>query len=637
MAVYAQPKARVLTGSQVAAVAAAAGFKGEALVIAVAVAKAESGWDAHAVGDIDRGAGGRTVAGAQSTGLWQVHFEPGRDDANSARQPRSNFDPAFNARSAYAISGGGTNFGPWSTFDASAKHPKNNGAYKAHLSAARAAVAAMDGAPISSTTSASGVGAVVVPGRLPDAATMSYDIASLIVGGSVELSTSGASELTLEFLDPEFQLLSGGFFALGHAFNYERIAWTVTVLGCAPSTSADPKLIVRASPSGVVQMRTDVPQGAQGITATDYVRGLATRAGLGFVGQDTGAPGAFAPQMVDDTSPDAVKGAQRSETSWDVTRRLAEDLAQNMPWVAFESGGTFFFGMPQYLANYTRQVELSVGGATRGDKSKLSVDVWDLPTCEATRIQAIGRSQIPRGVRVRAPVRPEQGKVLRPGYRASLAGVPVFTGDYMITSVRWDVTDGDTRPVLVEATDFPSIPGVGPISTIIPAPPDPPVVDPPPAGSQTQQARISNAERIRIFGQPGDTGRYRTYTTPWGIKVRVHDLILPQFKAACEAAHAASRWRPQIIGSYVNRNIAGTNTKSLHSWALAWDFYSTPRYQSDIKGPTFGPDAAFREAFKGMGFYLGAEFRNNADYPHIEWASARPVRRHSDGTPIGGL
>lgn len=94
-----------MTLAQLQLLALAVGFADPAL--AAAVAMAESGGNPDALGD-----------GGASVGLWQIDtaYHP-ELDAERLR------DPAFNARAAYAISTGGRDFSPWSTF--------TSGAYRA--------------------------------------------------------------------------------------------------------------------------------------------------------------------------------------------------------------------------------------------------------------------------------------------------------------------------------------------------------------------------------------------------------------------------------------------------------------------------------------------------------------------------
>lgn len=107
----------------IAKVANAAGFSGEALLTAVAVALAESGGNERKR---------NPVAPDDSYGLWQINMRGAKGPARRAQFNLKNdaelFDPATNARAAFAISNGGANWNPWTTY--------TSGAYKKHLGAA---------------------------------------------------------------------------------------------------------------------------------------------------------------------------------------------------------------------------------------------------------------------------------------------------------------------------------------------------------------------------------------------------------------------------------------------------------------------------------------------------------------------
>lgn len=112
----------------VAGFAHQAGFTGPALVTAVAIAHAESGFRPDAVGDRDL-----TEKGEVSIGLWQINYRPSRDKLGGLRDPDLNLEPAHNAIAAFAISGQGARFTPWSTY--------TSGAYRSFLDGAALAVA----------------------------------------------------------------------------------------------------------------------------------------------------------------------------------------------------------------------------------------------------------------------------------------------------------------------------------------------------------------------------------------------------------------------------------------------------------------------------------------------------------------
>lgn len=96
-----------LTPSQVAQIAYNAGFRGEALVYAVAVSLAEDGSGNPNANYTS------SATGEDSRGLWQINVQPG---AHPEYASSDLYDPATNAAAAYAISQGGTNWSPWSTW-----------------------------------------------------------------------------------------------------------------------------------------------------------------------------------------------------------------------------------------------------------------------------------------------------------------------------------------------------------------------------------------------------------------------------------------------------------------------------------------------------------------------------------------
>lgn len=101
-----------MNAQDIASVAAAAGFSGEALRIAIAVALAESGGNPQAH---------NSRPPDDSYGLWQINMlgalGPQRRAAFGLSANSDLFDPMTNARAAFAVSGGGSNWNPWSTFN----------------------------------------------------------------------------------------------------------------------------------------------------------------------------------------------------------------------------------------------------------------------------------------------------------------------------------------------------------------------------------------------------------------------------------------------------------------------------------------------------------------------------------------
>lgn len=103
----------------IAGVASTAGFTGGDLVIAVAVAYAESSGNPNSVGD-----------NGDSIGLWQINL-PNHPEYQGVNLT----DPQTNANAAFAIySAAGNSFSPWTTF--------RNGAYQQNIDQANSDVSA---------------------------------------------------------------------------------------------------------------------------------------------------------------------------------------------------------------------------------------------------------------------------------------------------------------------------------------------------------------------------------------------------------------------------------------------------------------------------------------------------------------
>jgi uncharacterized protein (DUF2345 family) len=92
-----------------------AGFRGQSLITAVAIAGAESTWNPNATGDQSL----TTAKWGPSLGFWQVRtlVDPNAFSyPDTLRIDPALYDPQANANAAYVFSKQGQNFGPWSTY-----------------------------------------------------------------------------------------------------------------------------------------------------------------------------------------------------------------------------------------------------------------------------------------------------------------------------------------------------------------------------------------------------------------------------------------------------------------------------------------------------------------------------------------
>lgn len=152
-----------------------AGFSAEGAVTMTAIAGAESGYDTGVLGDtklVD-------ATWGPSVGLFQIRTLKGKTGSGDVRDISALAgDELAQAKAAYAISKGGTDFTPWSVF--------NSGAYRKFLDAVRGAV-----------------------GKLGDAAT---GAASKLTGGLVDQAAGAVRNLAVSglFLLGGAALIIGG-------------------------------------------------------------------------------------------------------------------------------------------------------------------------------------------------------------------------------------------------------------------------------------------------------------------------------------------------------------------------------------------------------------------------------------------
>lgn len=689
-----------LSIDEVADLAYAAHYRGEALAIAIAVTKPESGrnppppltdtggWAcATAIGDLAL----MTAVWGPSVGCWQIRTlvaETGKGTVRDKLALLSSY--AQQARGAYSISGGNTTtgsaspnsgWGHWSAW--------KQGLHLPWLAEARKAAERRMAIGGTGSVTGGGSGDVnAIGGQLsPDVTTpppafpvaytpprtvgnivlthqdsrrreFSRALAELIIEGSVELTLREASQLSLLLTDPGMGILGSAYSVKVPGELRNEIAW---LGGAAPTTGEtggpslaftiaaieqlpgpgpdDPRARLTARDFGVEALKlTNVGAGGQvmgdkptgfdvsgkTISPTEYAAMQARYCGLRFVGQGTPRRTDIAPTKRDDGI---------YESPWEVLNRLADEVG----FLVFCTDRTLYFGRPSWLAS--RAMRFKVGW--HGSWGDLAVDTVNLPERRESIDTFTGATitfDLPRW----------RGEQVRPGMVADVKLTPTSeVTSWLVESVFWPVDrgQGDVTINGVEPVDPPTkaVQGAGDASNN--------------AGTTSNNAgqaytsedgnadpnhdgktnRIETPERVRLFGQPGDRARWKTWVTPWGLTVTVHELVLARFKLACARADEWSAWVPKRIDSAVVRNIAGSSSMSLHSFAVAWDFFSVtaaavnagqvPRWS--VKGAEYAPDADFRNAFASAGFYLGAVFSTSKDYPHIEWADVPP----SSATP----
>jgi cell wall-associated NlpC family hydrolase len=458
-----------LTAEQVAQFAYQAGFRGNALITAVAISHAETDptpFDPASRGDV----GLEDNTWGASIGLWQIRSLRADMNTGRTRDEAANLDPATNARHAYTISGGGTNWTPWSTY--------NNGAYKQYLAegqtaSANAASGITPGSPAPTPDNGQpilGISGQPVGPDLPltiGGRPATGELGEAIIGGTVDFSINAISEVTVLLNDPDYSL--SGRFRLQpdgtlHLFDlpYRIVEYRVSQGVGAPN------ITLVAQPEGVVRMKEISPASRADVSPTDYMQQITAAAGLNFVGESSAVVASIGPAQVPDTRsggliPGAVvESAMRPETAWEVGLRLGNTLG----FYVYEAAGTFFFASAQYLQGRGQNVQISTDDMGFGPQAGPTFTGLGIPTVTITKRDLddstkkaasslggwLATDLSYMNVTIQGTVAREDGINLRPGMRARWTGVgPIMTGiSELVTRVTWNLADL-TSPVNVEA------------------------------------------------------------------------------------------------------------------------------------------------------------------------------------------
>lgn len=153
-----------------------AGFRGNALKMAYAIAMAESSGNANAHNP-------NAGTGDNSYGLFQINMlgamGPERRRMYGLSSNEDLFDPLTNARIAFKMSKGGKNWGPWSTY--------GSGAYKQYYGGSMGAqVGSSSGGYYTGTGSTAGVGAVT-PKLDKNALMEEYGLTAAMINSNKEI------------------------------------------------------------------------------------------------------------------------------------------------------------------------------------------------------------------------------------------------------------------------------------------------------------------------------------------------------------------------------------------------------------------------------------------------------------------
>lgn len=174
-----------------------AGFTGNGLKMAYAIAMAESGGSAKAYN-------GNANTGDKSYGLFQINMlgamGPERLRQYGLASNNSLFDPLTNAKVAYKMSHGGTSWGPWSTYGSGAYKQYYGGTFNPDTGGAAGGVAGSSG-----SSSSGGSSAPAKVAMSPGETAESYGFVATLLNSNKELKNLFAKAVAGGWTAAKFQ------------------------------------------------------------------------------------------------------------------------------------------------------------------------------------------------------------------------------------------------------------------------------------------------------------------------------------------------------------------------------------------------------------------------------------------------
>lgn len=270
------------------------------------------------------------------------------------------------------------------------------------------------------------LGKLVVLGR-----TYTRDLERATLSGSVSLSRTEISQLDLIVADPTDRYLRSRLFELGGQIDYDDLLLAVAALETATQDGVNVLKVTGRSWRAQRMRKRTGKLVERNTSPTSYMHRRARDAGYKFLGEPSAKRNTVARATGD-----------QPENDWQTGQRLANELG----YVAFESGNTYMFGRPTWIMQRAPRVAVD---------AKTTAGVLGRPVCRRTT------DDPRRFATATLEVTTELAARVLPGMRLDLTGVPTFDGAYLIDSVTIPLSDTGVASITASTPTNPEPQGEG--------------------------------------------------------------------------------------------------------------------------------------------------------------------------------
>lgn len=256
----------------------------------------------------------------------------------------------------------------------------------------------------------------VIDGTDPTSVTKA--VSSLAVSWTLD----GVSEVSATIVDPGMKMFKANYFQVRREATYAGSTFEVASVEVKQGEGAAAEITLECRRRAIQRMKRDKsPNSIAGATATDYARNVASKFGLGFVGERTSVKQTIA----------KVTAGSAEESTWDVLARAAGEAQ----FVVFESDGTLYFASQEWLVGKWGNLTF-----TYPSPESDGFQLLELPNCRQS-------DDDPNVADFKVLLQRENATQIRPGMTVTLSGMGQFDLRYLVTEVAY--TEGYGDPVAV--------------------------------------------------------------------------------------------------------------------------------------------------------------------------------------------
>ncbi len=309
----------------------------------------------------------------------------------------------------------------------------------------------------------------------------SETLARRLLSLNVSYSSNASTEVSLQYIDTDYQILENRYFDIRRDVLYRGRAYEVGEITTAPGTGGSPVVNIRCWPKNVQLMKRDKkPELIAGTNGFEYAQSVARRYSMPFVGQKTGKQQAL------------FKARTSSGADSSVWTVLTEAAGQNQ-YQLFEVDGQLIYGSMQWMLwRFGLSSKQSIKGVTQkyidlvydpsktnngavdtevetsvysynprggGPSSMVYADAGEVETKVITKVEskAFELTTWPEIRRSEndglegdgtATLKSPNGRLIRPGHTVFFSGMPeFFRGGYIVSGVSF--SEFDSQPVQI--------------------------------------------------------------------------------------------------------------------------------------------------------------------------------------------